>query len=220
MTSPHPERDLVLTYAPAAGRPALAALLALDDALAQLLQTTREPALGQIRLAWWRERLADLDVKPPPAEPVLRGIADHVVSQGVSGASLAPIVDGWEVLLEEALDADALRRFGEGRGHLFVAAGSSSMGAGTDPLAEAGQGWALADLARHLGTVGDAEIARDLARPLLQAATTRRWSGRGRALGAIAHLALRDLDLPAGTPAPIGSPGRLLRLIWFRLSGR
>lgn len=219
MTAPHPERDLILTYAPADGRAALAALLALDDALAQLLQTTREPALGQIRLAWWHERLADLDVKAPPAEPVLRGIADHVLSRGVSGASLAPIVDGWEVLLEEDLDADALQRFGEERGHLFVAAGRA-LGAGNDPLAEAGQGWALADLARHLGNAGESEIARELARPRLQAAIGRRWSGAGRALGAMAHLALRDLDLPAGTPAPVGAPGRLMRLIWFRLSGR
>jgi len=219
MTAPHPERDLILTYAPADGRAALAALLALDDALAQLLQTTREPALGQIRLAWWRERLADLDVKAPPAEPVLRGIADHVVRRGVLGASLAPIVDGWEVLLEEELDTDALQRFGHGRGALFVAAGRA-LGAGDDPLDQAGQGWALADLARHLGNADEASIARELARPHLQAAVTRRWSGKGRALGALTHLALRDLDLPAGTPAPVGAPGRLMRLIWFRLSGR
>ena len=46
MTPPDAERALILTYAPPAGRAALAALLGLDDALAQLLRTTREPAIG------------------------------------------------------------------------------------------------------------------------------------------------------------------------------
>lgn len=219
MTSPDPERALLLAYAPVMGRGALTALLALDDALAQLIQTTREPALGQIRLAWWRERLESLDVAAPPAEPVLQGLANEVLPRGVRGADLMPIVDGWEMLIGETLDGVALKQFGEGRGALFVAAGAA-MGAKGDPLAQAGQGWALADLARHLGSESEAGAARTLARPLLHAATAVRWSGRGRALGAMTHLALRDLDLPAGEAPPIGSPRRLSRLIWHRLSGR
>jgi len=215
MTSTDPERALILTYAPTAGRAALAALLALDDALAQLLRTTREPAIGQIRLAWWRERLEALDAGPPPAEPVLRALAES----GVPGASLAPIVDGWEVLIEERLDARALTRFGEGRGALFVAAGAA-MGAEGDPLVEAGQGWALADLARHLGEAEEAEAARAMAGPLLQAATAARWGKGGRALGAMAHLARRDLALAPGEAPPIGAPSRVARLLWHRLTGR
>ncbi|HSI16439.1 MAG TPA: squalene/phytoene synthase family protein [Sphingomonas sp.] len=209
-----PERALILTYAAPARRDALAALLALDDALAQLLRTTREPAIGQIRLAWWRERLEALDAGPPPAEPVLLGLA----ASGVPGASLVPVVDGWEVLIEEQLDAGALARFGEGRGALFVAAGKA-LGAVGDPLAPAGQGWALADLARHLGDDTEAAEARAMAAPLLQAATAARWSREGRALGAMAHLARRDLALAPGEVAPVGSPLRVARLAWHRLTG-
>lgn len=215
MTSEDPERALILTYAPPAGRAALAALLALDDALALLLRTTREPAIGQIRLAWWRERLEGLDTGPPPAEPVLLGIA----ASGVPGASLTPIVDGWEVLIEERLDGDALARFGAGRGALFVAAGKA-MGAVGDPLAEAGQGWALADLARHLGEPGEAAEALAMAAPLLAAATAARWSREGRSLGAMAHLARHDLALAPGEAAPVGAPSRVARLLWHRLTGR
>jgi len=215
MTSIDPEKALILTYAPLAGRAALAALLALDDALAQLLRTTREPAIGQIRLAWWRERLAALSTGPPPPEPVLLGLA----ASGVPGASLAPIVDGWEVLIEERLDGDALKRFGEGRGTLFVAAGAA-LGARGDPLASAGQGWALADLARHLHEEGEAAEARAMAAPMLAAATAARWSREGRALGAMAHLARRDLALGAGEAPPVGAPSRVARLLWHRLSGR
>jgi phytoene synthase len=212
-----PERDLILTYAPAAGRAGLEALLALDDALAKLLRTTREPALGQMRLAWWREALEKLDRAPAPAEPVLRGLEVEVLRHGVTGASLVPIVHGWEVLIEEeVLGEAAMRRFGEGRGHLFVAAGTL-LGSKSDPLAAAGQGWALADLARNLDAETERGIARGLARPLLDASTAVRWSRGGRALGALAHRARLDL---AETPKQPGAPSRVWRFLWHRLSGR
>ncbi|MEP9360646.1 hypothetical protein [Sphingomonas sp. KR3-1] len=212
-----PERDLILTYAQPAGRAGLAALLALDDALGKLLRTTREPALGQMRLAWWREALEKLDRAPAPAEPVLKALEADVLRHGVTGASLVPIVHGWEVLIEEELmNEDAMRRFGEGRGHLFTAAGTL-LGSRGDPLAEAGQGWAIADLARNLEAEGERATARDLARPLLAAAAKAKWSRQGRALGALAHRARLDL---AEAPQPAGAPGRVGRLLWHRLTGR
>jgi 15-cis-phytoene synthase len=212
------EQRIVLAYAPAAARAGLAALLALDDALAMLLRTTREPAVGQMRLAWWRESLEQLDVAPPPAQPVLEGLARAVLPQGLTGASLVPIVHGWEVLVEEdALAADALRRFGEGRARLFTAAGTL-LGAEGDPLAEAGPGWALADLALHLRDAGEAAEARAQASRALEVALARRWSRRGRALGALAHLA--RIDLRHTGPVAHGAPGRVGRLLWHRLSGR
>jgi phytoene synthase len=215
-----PERALILAYAPAAGRPALAALLALDDALAQLLRTTSQPAVGQLRLAWWREALAKLDTAPAPAEPVLQGLAAELLPRGVSGASLVPIVHGWEVLVEEeALNGLALARYAAGRGSLFVAAGTA-LGAEGDPLAVGGEGWALADLARHLGDGEEADAARAGARPRLAEALGRRWSSRGRALGALVHRAHMDLDVEADAPLPIGAPRRVARLLWHRLSGR
>lgn len=217
----NPERALALSYAPRTSVAALAALFALDDALAQLLRTTREPALGQLRLAWWREALAKLDNEPAPAEPVLQALEREVLPRGVRGASLVPVVHGWEVLVEEeVLDRDALRRFGEGRGQLFVAAGMAMGAAPNDPLASAGQGWALVDLARHLRAPGEVAEARDLAAPLLDEALSRRWSRNGRALGAFAHLARLDLRVPEGEEPPVGAPHRVGRLLWHRLTGR
>lgn len=219
--SADPERALALSYAPRSGAAALEALFALDQALAQVLRTTREPALGQLRLAWWREALARLDSDPAPAEPVLRALEREVLPRGVKGVSLVPIVHGWEVLIEEeALDRDALRRFGEGRGELFVVAGTAMGAAPSDPLAAAGQGWALADLACHLRAPEEAAEARDLAVPLLQAAASRRWSRNGRALGAFAHLARLDLRVSQSDAPPVGAPHRVGRLLWHRLTGR
>lgn len=217
----NPERSLALSYAPPAARGALEALLGLDDVLAQLLRTTREPALGQLRLAWWREALAKLDGEPAPAEPVLQAIEREMVEKGVRGESLVPIVHGWEVLVEEAeLNCDALRRFGEGRGRLFVAAGAAMGALPQDPLAAAGQGWALADLARHLQAPAEAAAARAMASALLDQAVAVRWSRAGRALGALAHLARLDLRVPEGGEPPIGAPHRVGRLFWHRLTGR
>ncbi len=216
-----PERLLALSYAPPQGRGALVALLALDDALGQVLRTTSEPALGQMRLAWWREALARLDHAPAPAEPVLTAIAREVLPLGIRGSSLVPVVHGWETLIEEdVLDEDAARRFGEGRGHLFVAAGEAMSAAPGDPLLAAGAGWALADLARNLRGEGEVDLARRMAVPLLDRAAATRWSRNGRALGALALLARLDLRTPDGTLRQTGVPHRVARLLWHRLTGR
>lgn len=216
MTSPEaaadPERGLILAYAAAEARVALAAMLALDDALAQVLRTTSEPMIGQMRLTWWHEQLTKLDDRAPPAEPVLRALAEA----GVPGATLAQMVEGWEELLEPEVDVGALERFAAKRGGLFAAAGRV-LGAGPgDPLAVAGQGWALADLSRHLSDPAAEARAREMAVPLLATACGARWSRSGRALGAMAHLARMDL---AKGRVP-GAPGRVARVLWHRLTGR
>lgn len=221
MTEGDPERLLALSYAPRERRAALAALFALDDALAALLASTREPALGQIRLAWWRERLEALDHGPPPAEPVLTALAGGVLPLGVTGAALAELTGGWEeLILADVLDDAALTRFAEARGgRLFVLAGQALGAAPGDPLAQAGRGWALADLARHLAAPDEAARATALAASLLAEALAPRWSRAGRALGALAHLARLDLALAPGASRPVGSPRRVGRLLWHRLTG-
>ena len=65
------DRYLVTLYAPPAARAGLFALFALDLELAQVVATTHEPMLGEIRLAWWREQLVRLDRAAVPAQPTL-----------------------------------------------------------------------------------------------------------------------------------------------------
>ncbi len=210
------ERRLVLTYMPthAAGA-ALVALLALDEKLAETLRTTSEPMLGQIRLQWWADALVRLDSAPPPAEPVLQGIARDVLRDGISGTQVAGIVDGWQLLLQTDLDTVALNEYGERGARLFAFAGQVSGAGDGDPLALAGRGWALADLSEKLSDPGEAAAARAVAHAALSEACAVRWSRNGRALGAMAHLARMDL---AGV-AP-GSPRRMLRALWHRMTGR
>ena len=94
-----PDRRLALAYVPAARRPALEALWRLDVNLGAVLAGGRDPMIGRIRLAWWREALEALDRSPPAAEPLLRSLAAHVLPAGVSGAELAAMEQGWAELL-------------------------------------------------------------------------------------------------------------------------
>lgn len=216
-----PERALALSYARPSARDALAALLALDDTLGQILRTTREPMVGQMRLTWWHEALSALDTAPPPAQPVLQRLAAAVLPRGVSGAALAGMIDGWEVLLEPDPLSDAqLEAYAAGRGATLFGVAGTLLGAGdADPFGLAGKGWALADLARHSR---DAAVAapRAMATAALMRATAVRWSRAGRSLGALAHLARMDLTLDPGVAAPVGAPGRVARLVWHRCTGR
>ncbi|MEG3178492.1 squalene/phytoene synthase family protein [Sphingomonas sp. RB3P16] len=222
MTDADPERALALSYAPPARQAALAALFALDDTLAQVLRTTREPLVGQMRLTWWHEALSALDQAPPPAQPVLQALAATVLPRGVRGADLAGMIDGWEALLEaEPIGDDAMLAHARARGAgLFAVAGVALGGAPADPVAAAGEGWALADLARHLRDRAAADRAVALATRALAPIATARWSRAGRALGALALSARMDLAVPLDQPIAHGAPRRVARLALHRLTGR
>ena len=206
-----PERALALSYAPADRRAGLAALLALDAQFSQIVRTTSEPAIGQMRLTWWFEALERLDTGQPPAEPILRALTAEVLPTGVTGAALAGMIDGWEpLILDDTPDWPVVGR--ERGGRLFQAA-ARLLGA-TDPrIDQLGEGWALAEIAKHWplnGTsvrlLAEARLAASFRPPLPRAL---------RPLGALALLARSDL---AG--AKPGSPGRVARLLTHRLTGR
>jgi phytoene synthase len=217
-----PERGLALGYARSATQPALRALFALDDALAQVLRTTREPMVGQMRLTWWYEALTRLDVSPAPAEPVLQSLAREALPRGVTGADLAGMIDGWEELLEpELLGDDALVRHAAGRGsRLFEMAGKVIGASDADPVAVAGTGWALADLGRHLSDRVLADRTLGLAAAPIAEATRVRWSRAARPLGALTHIARMNLAVPLDETLPIGAPARVGRILLHRFTGR
>ena len=68
--------------------------ITLDAELAQLVATTTEPLLGEIRLAWWRDRLIELDTQAAPAQPLLQALQARTLPR-LSGSDLAGLEDGW-----------------------------------------------------------------------------------------------------------------------------
>jgi phytoene synthase len=205
--------DLALSYAPDRSRAALDALFSLDAALGNVLRTTSEPLVGQMRLAWWREALQGLDASGAPAEPVLQSLAAAVLPVGIETSALSAMVDAWEPLLGDigtaAIDDHARLR---GRA-LFTLAGGALCTATDDPVGDAGEGWALADLAANLSDPALAGRAREDAVAKLTATRRSRWSRNGRTLGALALIA--DRRLSGAMP-----PTFVLRLARFRLTGR
>src|SRR5215217_5771226 len=85
------DRDLVRLYWPAELRAAFDALFAIDDATGEIVVRSTQPALGAIKLAWWRERLAELDQGIVPDEPRLQAAVAELLPRGVSGADLSRI---------------------------------------------------------------------------------------------------------------------------------
>ena len=204
---------MALSYAPGRSRAALDALFGLDAALGNVLRTTRDPLVGQMRLAWWREALQGLDATGAPAEPVLQSLTAAVLPLGITGRALSEMVEAWEPLLDDigtgSIDDHARLR---GRA-LFTMAGMAVGAAPDDPVGDAGEGWALADLAANLSDAALASQVRERAATMLTQSRRPRWSRRGRALGALALIADRQLSGPV--PAIF-----VLRLARFRLTGR
>jgi hypothetical protein len=84
---------------------------ALDNAMIHILHTVKEPALRQIRLAWWRENILKLGATAPPAEPVLAGLSQHVLPI-IAPEILVEMIDAWEVLfIEEQQNLDIISEF-------------------------------------------------------------------------------------------------------------
>lgn len=170
--------------------------------------------IAQMRLTWWFEALERLDREPPPAEPTLRALADDVLPRGVTGVSLAAMIDGWEAIGgDEPLGDEALLLFATARGGRLFAAMAAVCGAEDAQVRAAGEGWALVDLAGNLSDADAAARARTLAAAKLAEVTGRRWSRAGRGIGALALLARSELE---GGNGPI----RVGRLLWHRMTGR
>lgn len=215
------ERRLILSYAPETGRAGVAALLDLDDTLAAVIRQMREPMIAQMRLTWWHDALSRLDQAPPPAQPVLTALAANVLPQGVAGADLATLVEGWEALIEgEPADLAVRAAYAAGRGERLFALAARLCGGDAATVAAAGRGWALADLSRSVTDVAAGEAAAREADVALRTAFGSPWPRRLRVLGALARQAQMDLTADRDLPLPGATPGRIARLGWHRLTGR
>lgn len=212
------DRRLALSYVPPSDWPSVAALWALDAALGAVLAGRREPMVGRIKLAWWREALERLDREPPPAQPVLEALAASVLPRGISGVELSGLEEGWAILVEPGPLAPAdLDAYAVNRGGRLFRQTARLLGAESSPEVEqAGRGWALADLARHSREPEEAEAAFEATGAVLP---DFRWPPRLRPLGMLAALARRDVDRGATRLEPAGAPARMWRMLRHRFTG-
>ena len=173
-----------------------------------MVASSTQPALGAIRLAWWREALERLDKSPPPPEPRLQAVAEELLPKAITGASLAGLEDGWATLLDEQPDIERISE----RGVRLFAIFSSLLGAQDRLLDPAGRLFACEQVKRkQLASVPyPSEEIHSLA--------GHRFPRRLRPLTALARLAARDVK-QAPAIEPQATPGRAAALLSHRLFG-
>lgn len=88
-----PDRYLAALFAPAERRPLLFALYAFNHELARIGDTVREPMMGEIRLAWWREAVLEAREGRPRPHDVARGLAELF-------ARVGPPLEPFETMLD------------------------------------------------------------------------------------------------------------------------
>lgn len=214
-----PDKQLALAYVPARHRAAIAALFEIDAAMGDVLRTTSEPQLGAIRLAWWRERLEELDSASAPAEPRLQAVQRELISRGVGGADLAGLERGWVRLFDpfpwDVATSEAIWF----RGRLLFAVGAQLLGRTDDAIEGAGGLWALVDAARHCSDAESREMLMRQARTFARGLAGARFDSAVRPLSMLAAVAVRDCR--RGEPfEPEGTPARAAAMLRHRLSGR
>ena len=204
---------LALSYAPVSAKADTLALLALDARLAGIVRGDGEAIIAQMKLAWWRDRFAADRSQWPLGEPLLalfkkwRGDPSRLIA----------LVDGWEVLLSETLDSDAIYTFCQGKSLAWAAmADGLSTGGAISRAEQAAKENALLELARNLSDNQEAELATDLcAKESWQRASLPRELRTLEVLHALSRRAWKT-----DRPAILDGPGAMALAMRVGITGR
>jgi phytoene synthase len=184
-------------------RPAFSALWNIDLAFADVVASSSDPRLGVIRMAWWRERLDDLDESAAaPPEPRLRAAQADLLPRGISGHELSKLEDAWLPLLEPFPWREDVAAGLEHRGRILFGIGARLLDGEPDDAEAAGALWSLVDGARHCSDIQSRMFLLEQARTAIRNLPTPRpprFLRRLTSLGAMAaHDVMRNrpLDLP------------------------
>lgn len=214
------ERDLSLMYAPQAQRAGLRAIWQLDARMRRIFTGGGEPVLGQIKLAWWEERLLAVAGGEVPAEPLLRRLAELAVCDQGFATELGCIAGAWrELPAERPWPAASVDAYARSRGRGLIDGFARIAGAaGDERLRLAGEAYAIDDLAGLAADPDERAALRDQASERWPSALGLVWPQAMRPVGMIFALAKADAgrdDVPRQ-----GSPRRVARMAWHRISGR
>ncbi len=140
------EFALAIAHTPVPNRPRMASFLAFDQRIARIVSQSTEPMLAQIRIAWWRDNLAQKQAIRPQGDAVLDALGEHWTG---AEPALISMLDGWEELLvEPPIEQQAIERFVNGRSAPFLEIGELETDSKSyRAVNQAGRIWAIADLA-------------------------------------------------------------------------
>ncbi len=168
-----PERALAVALAPRAARARLALIAALDLEAGAIISRAGEPAAALLRIAWWKEALAEAAAGRPQAQPLLRLVAAERDKPGVEPAALAELFAAREVFLGEdgALSLAEARARARATGGRVNRLWAAALLAGSRLPRETAEAVAVA--AEHLGTA--LQLARYLHAVRREAERGRLW---------------------------------------------
>jgi NADH dehydrogenase [ubiquinone] 1 alpha subcomplex assembly factor 6 len=152
-----PDRFHTALFAPAARREALFALYAFNYEIARVRESVTEPALGHIRLEWWREAVdAAYGSAPVRRHPVAEAVTEVIRAAAPTREHFDRLIDARAADLEDEPPASlaALECYAEGTSSRLVLLALEVLGTRDPAAAEtglhAGIAYALAGMLRAL----------------------------------------------------------------------
>ena len=213
-----PLQRLIVAYAPRLDRDRYALLFALDARLADIVRSTTEILIGQIRLTWWRDVLTKPVAERPVGEPLVEKI-NRLEEGGESLAPLLTLLDGWEVMLDDFPWGDRqFDSYADARGCGLFRFGLADEHSLSEGQAEQARAWALWDFARHCSNAAMRQSAFDRCAQLVAAAPPVRFDRSGRPLSILCKLMGRDVRKGQLT-ADLYRPASAAQIIWHGITG-
>jgi phytoene synthase len=149
------DRYLTVLHARPDDRPTLFSLYAFNLEIAKTREVVSEPALGEIRLQWWRETVEQLYAGECREHEVVRALSDVVRERDVPQQALQDLIDAREADLydEQPKCLMELEAYAESTGGGIQALAALALGGTNGALESArhvGIAWALTGLIRAL----------------------------------------------------------------------
>ncbi len=152
-----PERFLTVLFAPERHRESLFALYAFNLEVAKIREVVSEPMLGEIRLQWWREAIAEIYAATPRRHAVVEALADAVRSADLPRDPFERLIDARARDLDEEPPATlaVLERYAADTSSILQHQALRILGADGEASGAAagkiGVAWALVGLVRAMG---------------------------------------------------------------------
>ena len=163
-------------------------------------------------MAWWRERLEELDeAARGHSEPRLDAVRTELVERGLTGLELSRLEDAWLPMLEPFPWGESAVRGFDLRGRILFNLGARLLGGDAGDAEAAGALWSLVDGATHCSDAGSRQLLSAAARSTLDE-VPQKLPLKIRPITILAALAAYDLR-------PGGGLGRGGAAIAHRLLG-
>jgi phytoene synthase len=221
-------------------RAEVVAIYALNDELARVGETVTQPLIGEIRLAWWRDRIEDLfNGRPIPAQPALQALTAPIADGRVPQSLFEALIEARHLDLDAAPFADsaALARYLDGTAGAVMGLAARALSPDTPLTAviQAGRAFGMAGLYRarahwsarnrrwtppDWGELDEAELLARVRSEVDSSLAAARRDVHGLPIPAFPAVAYATLAAPYARGQAPGEVEKRLRLLWATATGR